>query len=117
MELQPIYILILACVGMLTAALTVLKIFKMKRSPEGARYTAYGQIETTVKLMEQKISRKRDIPFCDERHDNLQRELTKGQKQFEAILVVQSGQADILARIEERVSFLAVEQGFGKREK
>lgn len=117
MELQPIYILILACVGMLTAALTILKIFKMKRSPEGARYSAYGQIESTVKLMETKISRKRDIPFCDERHENLQRELIKGQKQFEAILTVQSGQADMLARIDERVEYLAVQNGFKKGNK
>ena len=67
--------------------------------------------------MEKKLSRKRDIPFCDERHENLQRELTKGQKQFEAILVVQSKQADMLARIDERVEYIAEQNGFGKRKK
>ena len=114
MELQPIYILILACVGMLTAALTILKIFKMKRTPEVAGSGAWSQIQATVKGMEHKVSRKRDIPFCDERHEALQRELSKGQKQFEAILKVQSGHADILARIDERVNYLAVEKGFKK---
>jgi len=115
--MEPVYILILAIAAMLTAALTILKIFSMKRNPEGVRCSAHGQVENTMKLLEQRLSRKRDIPLCDERHENVQRDLTKGHEQFDAILKVQSHQAEMLARIDERVEFLAEENGFGKRKK
>ena len=107
--MDPVYYFILSIVGVFTAALTVLKITSMRKANGNS-----GQLNVKVANIEQKISRKRDIPFCDERHENLQRELIKGQKQFEAILTVQSGQADMLARIDERVEYLAVQNGFKK---
>lgn len=110
--MDPVYYFILCIVGVLTAALTVLKITSMRKANGNT-----GQLNAKVVNIEQKLSRKRDIPFCDERHDNLQRELAKGQKQFEAILKVQSKQAEMLARIDERVEYLAEENGFSKRRK
>jgi len=115
--MEPAYIFILAIAGMLTAALTILKIFSMKRNPEAVRMNAYSQIQNNMKLLEKNLCRKRDITLCDERHNNVQQELLKGHKQFEAMLKVQSQQAEMLARIDERVEYLAEQNGFGKRKK
>jgi len=57
---------------------------------------------------------KRDIPFCDERHTNLSKELAEGHAQFKTILEIQAKQADMLSRIDERIDFLAEKNGFGK---
>jgi len=49
--MEPVYILILAIAAMFTAALTVIKIFSMKRNPEAVRCNAHGQVENTMILL------------------------------------------------------------------
>lgn len=118
MELGPVYILILAIAGMFTAALTIIKIFSMKRSPGGsAGCTLHGQIESTMKLLGQKVSRKRDVALCDERYENVQRDLAKGHEEFKEIHNCLQEHGEILGRLDERVQFLAEENGFSKRKK
>ena len=115
--MEPVYILILAIAAMFTAALTILKIFSMKQSPEGARCSAHGQIEAEIDTMKQNISRRQSIKLCEERTENIYKDLSRGHNQFDTILKIQSQQADMLARIDERIAFLAEENGFGKRKK
>jgi len=110
--MDPVYILILAIAGMLTAALTVLKIYSMRKEA-----TPIGQnnLKSKMKDLETQLEKKQDIRLCDDRHTNVQRELSKGDKQFKAILEVQSNQAQLLARIDERVEFLADQNGFKRK--
>jgi len=110
--MDPVYILILAIAGMLTAALTVLKIYSMRKET-----TPIGQnnLKSKMKDLETQLEKKQDIRLCDDRHMNVQRELSKGDKQFKEILKVQSQQAQLLARIDERVEFLADQNGFKRK--
>jgi|GEM_PF-4131041 len=113
--MEPLYILILAIVGLFTASLTILKIISMrKETPAGNNG---GNLKAKVVSIEALIAQKRDKVLCDERHAHVLRDLAKGQEQFEAILKVQSHQADMLSRIDERVEYLAERDGFGKGRK
>jgi len=113
--MEPLYILILAIVGLFTASLTILKIVSMRR--ESSAGNNGGNLKAKVISIEGLIAQKRDKALCDERHAHVLRDLAKGQEQFEAILNVQSHQADMLSRIDERVEFLAEQSGYGKRKK
>ena len=116
--MEQLYILILAIAGMFTAALTVIKIYSMKRSSIPAEgCLLHGKIETKIKNLYDGLATKLDSSRCDDRYEAVRRELTDGHSQFEAILKVQSTQAEMLARIDERVEYLAEQNGFGKRKK
>lgn len=116
--MEPVYILILAIAAMFTAALTILKIFSMKRNSVPAEgCLLHGKIETKMKVIHERMDTKLDSARCDDRHEAVRRDLAEGHQRFEAILKVQSKQAELLARIDERVEFLAEENGFGKRKK
>jgi len=118
--MEPLYILILAIVGLFTASLTILKIYSMKRSSIPAEgCLLHGRIETKIKNLHDGLATKLDSSRCDDRYDAVRRELTDGHSQFEAILKVQAVQAEMLARIDERVEYLAERNGYdkGKRKK
>jgi len=109
--MDPIYYFILSIVAILTAALTVLKINSMRSSaPDGNGF----QLKPKIVNLEQKLFGKRDVSFCDERYETMQRELAKGDKNFKAIYATLSKQGELLARMDERVTYLAERQGFKK---
>lgn len=114
--MEPVYIVILAIAAMLTAALTLLKIFAMKRSNPGPKACpAHGQIETEIKMMKQKVDQRQSIKMCDDRHENVQKDLDRGHDQFKLVNDSLVEQGKLLARMDERINYLAVQNGFGKK--
>ena len=95
--MEPAYYFILCIVGVFTTALTVLKIVSMRKAAGNAN----GTIVTTR--------------LCDDRFTGVQRDLADGRKEFKEIRTWQSKHGQLLARMDERVTFLAEQSGFDKK--
>ena len=116
--MEPVYILILAIAAMLTAALTVIKIVAMKRSNPGPKgCPAHGQIETEIDMVKQLVAKRQSVKLCNERTENIQKDLNRGHEQFKMVNDTLVEQGKLLARMDERIEYLAEQNGFGKRKK
>jgi len=114
--MEPVYILILAIAAMLTGALTLLKIFAMRRNPEGHKgVLSHKDIENEIEMVKKNIQRKQSVKLCDERTQNIKETLDRGHKQFKVLNNTLVEQGKLLARMDERVKYIAEQNGFGKK--
>jgi len=95
--MEPVYYFILCVVGVFTTALTVLKIVSMRK----ANGNSNRSIVTTR--------------LCDDRFQSVQRDLAEGRKEFKQVRDWQSKHGQLLARMDERVTYLAEQSGYNKK--
>lgn len=114
--MEPVYILILAIAGMLTTALTLLKIFSMRRiNPGPTGCFAHGQIETEIEMVKEQVAKKQSVKLCNDRTQNIKETLDKGHAQFKMVNDTLVEQGLLLARMDKAIEYLAIQNGFGKR--
>ena len=95
--MDPVYYFILSIVGVFTAALTVLKITSMRKANGNSNRST-----VTTRL-------------CDDRFQSVQRDLAEGRKEFKQVRDWQSKHGQLLARMDERVTYLAEQSGYNKK--